>query len=292
VYEKMFIIDFLKKYLYLAVFIPVLIILAGTISAIRNDETTLKDIRNQDIIIGYSFLGKEIKTVKLGFGSETALILLAGIHGDEGNTVKLLEAVRMKILQDNLLIPPTISLFLVPCLNPDGYELNTRHNANNVDLNRNFPTDDWMQDACTSIKLVPGSGGESPASEPEVAGFITWVKETIIPEYQKIFLVSYHSPYPPKGCVQPGYIIKGQPGEESEKFALLIAGFIDYDYLADWPGDYALTGELIHWCETQGIVSVDIELPDKNSPDTVPEMSSESTVETHYRLLKHLLDTL
>ncbi len=59
--------------------------------------------------------------------------LSAGIHGDE--PAGPLAAVRL--LRENLW-PPEIALWLCPCLNPAGFQLNRRENGQGVDLNRDY----------------------------------------------------------------------------------------------------------------------------------------------------------
>jgi hypothetical protein len=59
--------------------------------------------------------------------------LSAGIHGDE--PAGPLAALRL--LQENRW-PPNVEFFLLPCLNPLGFMLNQRGNAQGIDLNRDY----------------------------------------------------------------------------------------------------------------------------------------------------------
>jgi predicted deacylase len=63
---------------------------------------------------------------------------------------------------------------IVPILNPDGYARRRRKNANQVDLNRNFPTENWQRTP-TRHRY---HGGPSPASEPETRALIKLVDST------------------------------------------------------------------------------------------------------------------
>jgi protein MpaA len=63
----------------------------------------------------------------------TRVYISTGIHGDE--PAGPLAALRM--LQENHW-PPAAELWLLPCLNPDGFVLNTRGNAGGIDLNRDY----------------------------------------------------------------------------------------------------------------------------------------------------------
>ncbi len=64
-------------------------------------------------------------------------------------------------------------VWVVPLMNPDGYETYVRFNANNVDLNRAFPqylidfTADWYHDEFLNIEVL----------EPEVRHIISWSLE-------------------------------------------------------------------------------------------------------------------
>ena len=113
------------------------------------------------------------------------VILIVGvIHGDESAGLAILD-----VLAD-MPLPAGIDLWLMPAMNPDGLANNDRHNANKVDLNRNFPHD-WTQIG------QPGDGqysGTGPASEPETQAFIAFA-ERIHPTltiwyHQDLFRVS------------------------------------------------------------------------------------------------------
>jgi protein MpaA len=62
------------------------------------------------------------------------------------------------------LVPDGVSAYVVPIANPDGWERGTRSNANDVDLNRNFPW--WFQYS---------DGGPAAASEPETNALMALV---------------------------------------------------------------------------------------------------------------------
>jgi len=63
----------------------------------------------------------------------TRLYLSTGIHGDEPAGPL---AVR-QLLQENQW-PPALAIWLCPCLNPTGFSLNRRENADGADLNREY----------------------------------------------------------------------------------------------------------------------------------------------------------
>jgi murein peptide amidase A len=63
----------------------------------------------------------------------TRFYISTGIHGDE--PAGPLAALRL--IQENRWLENT-ELWLLPCLNPDGFVLNTRGNADGIDLNRDY----------------------------------------------------------------------------------------------------------------------------------------------------------
>ena len=63
-----------------------------------------------------------------------------------------------------------VELRIIPCVNPDGYDANTRTNANGVDINRNYNYNWTLHDEGTQ-----NYGGPSAASEPETQAVQAWI---------------------------------------------------------------------------------------------------------------------
>ncbi len=78
----------------------------------------------------------EIHKIVLGRGNPRRALITAGIHGDEPAGVEtvlhFLESGRYKHYTGQW------EITLVPCINPSGWSLGTRENADGVDLNRKF----------------------------------------------------------------------------------------------------------------------------------------------------------
>jgi len=243
----------------------------------------------QTTTIGTSVQGRPITATQVGSGNQIALVVIGSIHGNEANTEALVRDLMEQYVSAPELVPSESTLYFVPTMNPDGLAAGTRQNTNQVDLNRNWPTDDWQTDAARTSGIVPGSGGTEPGSEPEVQAVGQWLLDTVKPDAQEVWLLSYHSAYPPDGGVQPGYPVYGTPGPQADQLAQRVADLADYTYLPTWPSVYTFTGELIHWCDINGIWSADVELPNYALPDTVPSGRSETTLATHQRVLSALL---
>ena len=239
--------------------------------------------------IGTSVNGRPLEVTQVGGGDRTALVVVGSIHGDEANTEALVRGLEAEYAGNPGSVPAGFRLYFLPGLNPDGLAAGTRQNANNVDLNRNWPTDDWQADAARTSGVIPGSGGTAPGSEPEVQALSHWLLESVVPAAQEVWLLSYHSAYPPDGGVQAGYSSQGTPGAEAEQLARRVAEVSGYTYLPTWPSEHPFTGELIHWCDTHGILAADVELPTYDPSDTVPAGKLETLFETQRRVLAKLL---
>jgi hypothetical protein len=88
------------------------------------------------VVIGRSTQGRPIAAYRLGTARLARRVLVVGcIHGDEPEGLKV---TRRLISRARL---HGASLWVVPTLNPDGLAAGTRHNARDVDLNRNFPSE-------------------------------------------------------------------------------------------------------------------------------------------------------
>lgn len=119
--------------------------------------------------LGSSVLGIPIIAHFFGTSGPTTLIF-GGIHGDEPTT-----AFVTRQLVDFLAAHPEAyfenRVIVVPVANPDGLARQTRTNARQVDLNRNFPAKNFAVGK-------PGRyfGGEQPASEPETQVLIQLIE--------------------------------------------------------------------------------------------------------------------
>lgn len=119
------------------------------------------------------------------------ILVLGMIHGDEplAGEMALEWAARLNGIEARN------SWRVVPMLNPDGLERKTRMNANGVDLNRNFPTRDWHEDALPFWKRTSKNDprrfpGDTPGSEAETKCVIQQIKD-----FRPDFIVSVHTPY-------------------------------------------------------------------------------------------------
>lgn len=106
--------------------------------------------------IGRSVQSRSILMTTVGDGPRQ-VIWVGGIHGDEreGSFATEHLATAFRAMRDS----SKVTLHMIENLNPDGTALNRRGNANNVDLNRNFPAENFDTED-------PRYGRE-PLSQPE-----------------------------------------------------------------------------------------------------------------------------
>lgn len=124
-------------------------------------EATTRDDVPVDVSVefGRSVLGRSLEVIRRGDPNGARVLAIGCIHGDEDAGVDIIRTLR------TLDVPEGVELWLVPTMNPDGTALDQRHNANGVDLNRNFGVN-WAPLG------EPGNwqyGGPDAASEPETA---------------------------------------------------------------------------------------------------------------------------
>ena len=121
------------------------------------------------------------------------VLVLGGIHGDELSSSSL--AFHWIALASST--PGGMDWRFVPALNPDGLmqKQPTRVNARGVDLNRNFPTPRWAQEAPQYwVKQTERDPrrfpGKAALSEPETR----FVQQTM-EKWKPDLIVSVHAPY-------------------------------------------------------------------------------------------------
>lgn len=131
-------------------------------------------------------LGNTINLI--GSPTMNNILIVGVVHGDEPQGKILIE----QYLKSNENINP--NLMFIPCLNPDGLKLSQRTNANNVDINRNFPTKNWGENkgdnATCDDETTNYYGGKSAGSEIETQFLIDTINK-----FNPKLIITLHSPY-------------------------------------------------------------------------------------------------
>ncbi|MCL4267346.1 MAG: hypothetical protein KJ069_29485 [Anaerolineae bacterium] len=236
----------------------------------RPSTAPLFNLDDSGQIIGASAEGRPITVYRFGSGPQP-VIFVGGIHGGyEWNTILLAYEAIDYFTTNPQMVPPDVTLHIIPSANPDGqYQVTNengrfaptdlftdtvpgRFNANGVDLNRNWDCD-WSATAQWRENVV--SGGERPFSEPEAVALRDYFLAV-----QPAVVVFWHSAA--NGVYAAGCL-------ETDGRSLELAGV--YGAAASYPAherfnSYPITGDASDWLTSQGIPSFTVEL--KTHADT------------------------
>lgn len=135
-----------------------------------------------ELTSGKSIQGNDIKAYKTEGKAQRYLYLLGGTHGDEVEGVYVLAQLFdwLKNQHDT----QDLATVVVPILNPDGYEAGNRVNSHGVDLNRNYPSENWTLEH----KKEKYNPGPTALSEPE-----NIFLDKLFQQYKPGFILSFHS---------------------------------------------------------------------------------------------------
>jgi len=190
-------------------------------------------------VFGRSETGREITGYEIGSGEE-CLLFFGGIHGNERGTVDLMNLFVAELQAHPELISADKTLIVIPLANPDGYlDREDKLNANEVNLNRNFSTDNWIKQEGDKETFA----GHSPFSEAE-----SRVLRDVVNECDPSIMIAYHS---------QGALVSPEFNEESLRLADWYAAHTGYEYFDEW--DYA--GTATRWfVETTEKAAITVEL--------------------------------
>ena len=199
-----------------------------------------------------------LREFKPAHDAKGRVLVIGGIHGDELTAVSIVFR-WMELLQMPSADAAQYHWRVVPLMNPDGLLARPprRVNARGVDLNRNFPTDDWFADAHrywrVSARRDPRRfPGTAPGSEPESR----WLHNEIT-RFRPDVIVSVHAPHDVLD-------FDGPPGiEPPQRF-----GPLYLRPLGVYPGSLGNLGGL-----KEGIPVVTLELPHALKMPTEDELA-------------------
>jgi LysM repeat protein len=202
--------------------------------------------------------GRPLAVYRLGTGS-IRRALIGAIHGGyEWNTAELMTETLDYLGAHSDLIPPEVTLYILPIANPDGYAAGTdpivaRMNARGVDLNRNW---DYHWQITATHGTRPVSAGTAAFSEPETAALRDFLVMNRIEA-----VIFYHSAF---SAVFQG---AGIPTSQTVELAQLIARATNYRYAPEGVPGQITTGDAIDWLTTNGITAIEVELSSHQTLD-------------------------
>lgn len=134
--------------------------------------------------------------------NDRPLVLMGGVHGDEPEGVQLAEDTLSWLRQNSDQV--SLPWILIPCLNPDGFAVQSRTNDAGVDLNRNYPAQSWSP----IVKEPRYNPGPHAGSEPEVQAVVK-----LIEQVKPRLIIHCHSWHP---CI----VMTGEPArKDAERLA-------------------------------------------------------------------------
>ena len=212
-------------------------------------------------VIGTSVEGRPLTAYGLGQG-EIKVVLVGDIHGGfEANTYELARQLLAHFEAHPAEVPANVRLWILPTLNPDGLESDSRRNANDVDLNRNADTDldgcagnDWSPDTVGHDGLHIGAGGAHPFSEPEARAMRDFAADARIALF-------YHSAF--------GGIFRDacQRHGPTARLAEVLSEATGYPVPAEGWTSYPVTGDFGDYLAGEGVAAVTVELTDHDDPE-------------------------
>src|SRR5262245_13994494 len=115
--------------------------LAAALALLPSPGHPAVSARVGELTLGVSGEGRPITALRVGDGPRK-FVLVGDTHGGpEANTYQLATQLADYFRTNPEQVPPLVSLYVIPTINPDGLALDTRFNARGVDLNRNMNTD-------------------------------------------------------------------------------------------------------------------------------------------------------
>lgn len=119
----------------------------------------------------------EMFSYEVNLDYKARVLLKAGIHGDEPEGVQLLDRFLREEFYEQVITPT--ALWIIPRVNPDGVFHQRRVNASGVDLNRNFPSSDWVKEM-RAERYFPGPFPGSELETQTLCKVVDHIRPTLI----------------------------------------------------------------------------------------------------------------
>ena len=209
--------------------------------------------------IGRSVEGRPITAYQFGNGPSMVLCIGA-MEGNEQNSSKLLSQWITNVDANPNKIPSYRTLVIIPTINPDGFAADRRLNADGIDLNRNFPANDWQTAVTepTAPTVWTNDGGQYPLSEPESQA-----------------LANYYTAHLPRLTLtmhSHGGIVEANDAGDSDSLGTQYASLAGYGAIPTYAignfFDYTTTGAFEDWANNKlGLPVLEVELESATSDE-------------------------
>jgi predicted deacylase len=212
-----------------------------------------------ELTLGRSSAGQPISALKIGDGPRKLAVVGDTHGGPEANTYQLASMLADYFRAHPEEVPPTVRLYIIPTLNPDGLAAGSRFNGRGVDLNRNMdtstdscPENDWNVHVQGAYGIESDTGGPFAESEPESR----LIRDFLLDASGVIFLHSLGGDVFPAFCEHAPSIALAQ----------VYAAATGYRYDRYWQ-NYLITGGMHDWAGGLGIAAITPELFTGTEPD-------------------------
>lgn len=213
-------------------------------------------------IIGHSVRGEPIEVGCIGSGSRTVLVI-GGVHtGAEAITADLALGFALELWGRRIDVPAGLEVCVLPVLNVDGMAMGTHTNANDVDLNRNWPSDDWTSEAWHG-STGGVSGGDEPLSEPETRALYDYLDQ-LRPDA----VIVWH-------CCGP--LVEANEQSHAPEMAQAYARAAGFRYIDEWTL-YPVPGDLMDAMERLGVPALDVEMANAEDTDLQDHLAGIAAV--------------
>lgn len=208
---------------------------------------------------------------KESFKGKDITIIMCGVHGDEITPIKFCFDI-MYFLREQFSNPKNLEgelknkiVLVAPLVNPDSFfkKAPSRVNSRGVDVNRNFPTKDWLDDArrlwiSKFKKDKRRNPGLKPASEPEVV-----FQMNLIKRYNPDKIISVHSPLTLIDYDGPNTVVTGSvDGAKAQELLIQMSKDASGYKIENYP---FFPGSLGNWAGFErDIPTYTVELPTSN----------------------------
>jgi hypothetical protein len=217
------------------------------------------------IVIGRSVQGRPIEAYRFGTGNRK-FVVVGATHGSPERNTQVLSRMLIDWYRTHPTeIPSSVRLYIIPVLNPDGDVLDSRQNANGVDLNRNMNTtiddcsdNDWDTTVFGAGGVVSDTGGPYPDSEAESRV----IRSFLLDASAVVFLHSDAGLVFPPSCDDPVSIA----------FAEAYAAGAGYEYARYWD-KYHITGGMHDWARGIDLPAIIPELLTGEDPEFQQNLS-------------------